>query len=175
MKGLQNKKGFDLQKPIPGCMGRMVNLFDFANTGTKLLTEKPHRDGISFTIIFFSSNNSKIRKEKDASDFITLSGFSPRRSFSEDVSIPIDQLVVHRGEKQVRIQKVTLVSFIVCQEKKLEHYFSYLKAKCILKNIPEKRRAGWNTDQNAYRRGNVAGRNRDKSKPAKCHRQTDGP
>lgn len=55
MKGIQNKKGIDLHKPVPGCMGRMVNLFDLSDTvtDTKLLTEKPHRDGIVFTINFF--------------------------------------------------------------------------------------------------------------------------
>jgi hypothetical protein len=76
MKGIQNKKGLDLQKPIPGCMGRMVNLFDLSNslTGTKRLTEKPHRDGINFTSIFFLLLISKLYiKKKDASDmYITV-------------------------------------------------------------------------------------------------------
>ncbi|KAJ4783112.1 hypothetical protein LUZ62_034358 [Rhynchospora pubera] len=73
MKGIQNKKGVDLQKPVPSCMGRVVNLFDLSDnlTGPKLLTEKPHRDG-----------------------------YPPRRSFSDDFSIFIDQALVHRGEKQ---------------------------------------------------------------------------
>lgn len=65
MKGAQNKKGIDLQKPVPGCMGRMVNLFDLSNTGTKLLTEKPHRDGIGSTISSFSNNNLKVILKKE--------------------------------------------------------------------------------------------------------------
>lgn len=33
-------------KQIPGCLSRMVNLFDFGTVGSgkKLLTEKPHFD-----------------------------------------------------------------------------------------------------------------------------------
>lgn len=50
MKGIQKKKGQDLQKPFPGCMGRVVNVFDLnANiVGTKLLTERAYRDGNIF-------------------------------------------------------------------------------------------------------------------------------
>lgn len=46
MSGFQNRKGQDLQKPIPGCMGRMINIFDLSSgmPRTKLLTDKPHQD-----------------------------------------------------------------------------------------------------------------------------------
>ena len=53
MNGFQNRKGQDLQKPLPGCMGKMINIFDLS-TGmprTKLLTEKPHQDG-NFSLEF---------------------------------------------------------------------------------------------------------------------------
>ncbi|XVE78031.1 hypothetical protein DITRI_Ditri13aG0111600 [Diplodiscus trichospermus] len=46
MNGIQKKKGQNIEK-FPGCLGRMVNLFDL-NTGVpgnRLLTDKPHRDG----------------------------------------------------------------------------------------------------------------------------------
>lgn len=47
MIGIQNGKDRNLEKPFPGCLGRMVNLFDLSTgmPGNKLLTEKPHRDG----------------------------------------------------------------------------------------------------------------------------------
>ncbi|XP_072967296.1 uncharacterized protein [Typha angustifolia] len=47
MEGFQNRKGQDLQRPFVSCMGRMINIFDLSAgmTGTKLLTEKAHRDG----------------------------------------------------------------------------------------------------------------------------------
>ncbi|KAI3819643.1 hypothetical protein L1987_13485 [Smallanthus sonchifolius] len=51
MSWIQNGKSQNPEKPISGCLGRMVNLFDL-NTGVrgnKLLTEKPHHDGSSFS------------------------------------------------------------------------------------------------------------------------------
>ncbi|KAK8496288.1 hypothetical protein V6N13_100137 [Hibiscus sabdariffa] len=45
MNGIQNRKGQSIEK-FPGCMGRMVNLFDF-NLGVprnSLLSDKPHGD-----------------------------------------------------------------------------------------------------------------------------------
>ncbi|KAD4584340.1 hypothetical protein E3N88_21941 [Mikania micrantha] len=51
MSWIQNGKSRNPKKPISGCLGRMVNLFDL-NTGVKgnkLLTEKPHHDGSSFS------------------------------------------------------------------------------------------------------------------------------
>ena len=57
MNGIQNKKGQNVEK-FPGCLGRMVNLFDL-NTGVpgnRLLTDKPHLDGDFFfmkKLLFF--------------------------------------------------------------------------------------------------------------------------
>ncbi|GAB2298551.1 hypothetical protein Dimus_032618 [Dionaea muscipula] len=48
MNGIHAKgKAHNYEKPIPGCLGRMVNLFDFASysVGNRLLTDKAHRDG----------------------------------------------------------------------------------------------------------------------------------
>ncbi|XP_055813068.1 uncharacterized protein LOC129882687 isoform X2 [Solanum dulcamara] len=47
MNGFQNGKSRTHDKPSPGCLGRMVNLFDLNSgvAGNRLLTEKPHRDG----------------------------------------------------------------------------------------------------------------------------------
>ncbi|CAN6273976.1 unnamed protein product [Urochloa humidicola] len=51
MKGVQDrrhKRKQDLQvlAPFPGCLGRMINMFDLSNgvVATKMLTEKAHRD-----------------------------------------------------------------------------------------------------------------------------------
>ncbi|MQM20566.1 hypothetical protein Taro_053589, partial [Colocasia esculenta] len=43
----QNRKVQELQKPIPGCMGRMINIFDLSvgMAGTKMLTDRAHPDG----------------------------------------------------------------------------------------------------------------------------------
>ncbi|KAG9447711.1 hypothetical protein H6P81_013839 [Aristolochia fimbriata] len=47
MNEFQKSKVLNSEKPFPGCMGRMVNLFDLnaGMSGNKLLTEKAHRDG----------------------------------------------------------------------------------------------------------------------------------
>jgi hypothetical protein len=42
-----NRRVHNDDKPFPGCLGRMVNLFDLTPTtvnGNKLLTDKPHRE-----------------------------------------------------------------------------------------------------------------------------------
>lgn len=47
MDELRGRKAQKIESPVPGCLGRMVNLFDLgtAVNGNKLLTDKPHRDG----------------------------------------------------------------------------------------------------------------------------------
>lgn len=48
MKEIQRRKvRNNTEKPFPGCLGRMVNLFDLSAgvNRNKLLTDKPHRDG----------------------------------------------------------------------------------------------------------------------------------
>ena len=47
MNGVQSRKPYTTEKPVPGCLGRMVTLFDLSSgvAGNKMLTDKPHRDG----------------------------------------------------------------------------------------------------------------------------------
>jgi hypothetical protein len=53
MKGVQDKRHRKKQvlAPFPGCLGRVINMFDLSNgvVATKMLTEKAHRDGTSFS------------------------------------------------------------------------------------------------------------------------------
>ncbi|XP_021806058.1 uncharacterized protein LOC110750095 isoform X2 [Prunus avium] len=51
MNGMQISKAHNTDKPFPGCLGRMVNLFDLSTgvSGNKLLTDKPHPDGSSLS------------------------------------------------------------------------------------------------------------------------------
>lgn len=60
MRGVQDrkqKKKQDLQVlgPFPGCLGRMINMFDLSNgvVATKMLTEKAHRDGMRLRLLLF--------------------------------------------------------------------------------------------------------------------------
>ncbi|QCD97812.1 uncharacterized protein LOC114163030 [Vigna unguiculata] len=51
MNGAQNRKVHNVEKPFPGCLGRMVNLFDLTGgvNGNKLLTDRPHREASSLS------------------------------------------------------------------------------------------------------------------------------
>ncbi|KAL8262021.1 hypothetical protein R6Q59_026070 [Mikania micrantha] len=51
MSWIQNGKNRNPEKPISGCLGRMVNLFDLNTSlgGNKLLADKPYHDGSSFS------------------------------------------------------------------------------------------------------------------------------
>lgn len=44
MNGIQNHKALNIEKPVPGCLGRVVNLFDLSAgmPENSLLTDKPH-------------------------------------------------------------------------------------------------------------------------------------
>lgn len=54
MNVIQGSQAQNIEKPIPGCLGRMVNLFDLSNgaTGNRLLTDKPHGHGDFLVYIF---------------------------------------------------------------------------------------------------------------------------
>ena len=59
MKGVQDrrhetKQDLQVLVPFPGCLGRMINMFDLSNgvVATKMLTEKAHRDGTYFSYPF---------------------------------------------------------------------------------------------------------------------------
>ncbi|MFS7888503.1 hypothetical protein Hanom_Chr00s000001g01595961 [Helianthus anomalus] len=43
----QNERIRNLERPVSGCLGRMVNVFDLNTSGggNRLLTEKPHYEG----------------------------------------------------------------------------------------------------------------------------------
>lgn len=50
MNGIQlNGKPRGSEKPVPGCLGRMVNLFDLSISGNRLLSDKPYNDGSSLS------------------------------------------------------------------------------------------------------------------------------
>ncbi|XP_074332708.1 uncharacterized protein LOC141670658 [Apium graveolens] len=49
MNGIQNHKALNIEKPVPGCLGRVVNLFDLSAgmPENSLLTDKPHGSVLS--------------------------------------------------------------------------------------------------------------------------------
>lgn len=44
MNGIQDQKALNIEKPFPGCLGRVVNLFDLSAgmPENRMLTDKPH-------------------------------------------------------------------------------------------------------------------------------------
>jgi hypothetical protein len=72
MKGVQDKRHRKKQvlAPFPGCLGRVINMFDLSNgvVATKMLTEKAHRDGTSFSYsTFFPPCHRHFAKKKTCS------------------------------------------------------------------------------------------------------------
>lgn len=57
MNETQSWKAEGPQRPTPGCMGRMINIFgsSVGMAGTKMLTDRPHRDGELSSYRFVSS------------------------------------------------------------------------------------------------------------------------
>lgn len=66
MNGIHlNGKTRGSEKPVPGCLGRMVNLFDLSISGNRLLSDKPYNDGDPFTLTgFFFFGEPPIHKLK---------------------------------------------------------------------------------------------------------------
>uniref|UniRef100_A0A1J3K3H1 DUF4378 domain-containing protein n=1 Tax=Noccaea caerulescens TaxID=107243 RepID=A0A1J3K3H1_NOCCA len=103
MDELRGRKAQKIESPVPGCLGRMVNLFDLgtAVNGNKLLTDKPHRDGSSLSrsrsdVTRTPSPSYKGRSEAD------LIMPDLRRSASSKVSgTPMKKLIAREMSKEV--------------------------------------------------------------------------
>ncbi|CAA7047475.1 unnamed protein product [Microthlaspi erraticum] len=103
MNELRGRKVQKIETPVPGCLGRMVNLFDLgtAVNGNKLLTDKPHRDGSSLsrsrsdvTRTPSPSHKSRLESELVMPDL--------RRSASSKVSgTPMKKLIAREMSKEV--------------------------------------------------------------------------
>ncbi|XP_010940679.1 uncharacterized protein [Elaeis guineensis] len=62
---MNNRRGQNFQNPSLGCMGRMINIFDLSTgvAGTKLLTDKAHRDGSPIS----KNQSDALKKPRDPS------------------------------------------------------------------------------------------------------------
>ncbi|KAF8097788.1 hypothetical protein N665_0281s0050 [Sinapis alba] len=103
MNELRGRKVQKIESPVPGCLGRMVNLFDLgtAVNGNKMLTDKPHRDGTSL---------SRSRSDVSRMPSPSYKGHSEaelimsdlRRSASSKVSgTPMKKLIAREMSKEV--------------------------------------------------------------------------
>ncbi|XP_058197338.1 uncharacterized protein LOC131313187 isoform X2 [Rhododendron vialii] len=102
MSGIQNNKTRNLEKPFPGCLGRMVNLFDLGTgvAANRLLMDKPHRDGspVPGSQSDGARTSSVVDPEEDKVIVSEL-----RRSFSKKKSngTPMKMLIDQEMSKEV--------------------------------------------------------------------------
>ncbi|KAK9146304.1 hypothetical protein Sjap_006207 [Stephania japonica] len=94
MSGVKNKRDQNFEKQIPGCMGRMVNLFDFGPgvSGNRLLSDKAHRDG------FLPSGNQedldrKVFAPNEDQTADVRRGYELRRSSKKSGGTPMKMLI----------------------------------------------------------------------------------
>ncbi|CAK9156685.1 unnamed protein product [Ilex paraguariensis] len=102
MNGLQTGEARNLEKHFPGCLGRMVNMFDLGAgvAGNRMLTEKPHRDGSPLSrsqsdVARMSPTGDKIEDELMVSELRRTS--SNRKSNGT----PMKMLIAYEMSKEV--------------------------------------------------------------------------
>ncbi|KAI3678747.1 hypothetical protein L6452_38050 [Arctium lappa] len=97
MSRIQNGKNRNPEKPIPGCLGRMVNLFDLNTVvgGNRLLTDKPHHDGSSF-----SRRQSDVSTTSLVDDQMDDKAMVSELRKSPSNGTPIKMLIAHEMSKE---------------------------------------------------------------------------
>ncbi|KAA0037896.1 DUF3741 domain-containing protein/DUF4378 domain-containing protein [Cucumis melo var. makuwa] len=98
MNGIQRRKVGNDEKPFPGCLGRMVNLFDLSTgiSRNKLLTDAPHREGPTLSRnqadVARMFNHSTNQSEDNLSQTVPeLQRASNKRASGTPVKMLIDQ------------------------------------------------------------------------------------
>ncbi|KAK9281626.1 hypothetical protein L1049_004529 [Liquidambar formosana] len=103
MNGFQNSRARNLEQPFPGCLGRMVNLFDLSAgvAGNRLLTEKPYCDGSSLA----RSQSDVARMLSPIGDQIEdkliVSELRRTSSNKKSSGTPMKMLIAHEMSKEV--------------------------------------------------------------------------
>ncbi|KAJ9565007.1 hypothetical protein OSB04_000973 [Centaurea solstitialis] len=100
MSRIQNGKNRNPEKPIPGCLGRMVNLFDMNNVvgGNRLLTDTPYHDGSSFSRRHSDVSTSLVDDQIDDKVMVSESRRSPSNRKSNGT--PIKMLIAQEMSKE---------------------------------------------------------------------------
>ncbi|GAB4841289.1 hypothetical protein Ancab_022021 [Ancistrocladus abbreviatus] len=104
MNGVQlNGKVHSYEKPLAGCLGRMVCLFDLTSNvaGNRLLTDKPHRDGspLSRSRSDVSRTSSPIHDEIE--DKVIVSEFRRSSSGKKSEGTPMKMLIAQEMSKDL--------------------------------------------------------------------------
>ncbi|PWA88449.1 hypothetical protein CTI12_AA090900 [Artemisia annua] len=98
MSWIQSGKNRHPEKPVSGCLGRMVNMFDLTNGtgGKKLLTDKPHNDGSSFSGRHSDASRTSLVDDDEMDDNVIVKSPSSRKSNGT----PIKMLIAHEMSKE---------------------------------------------------------------------------
>ncbi|KAL9235684.1 hypothetical protein vseg_010425 [Gypsophila vaccaria] len=106
MNGIHlNGKGHDSEKSVPGCLGRMVNLFDLTSgiSGNRLLTDKPHNDGSLSRSRSDVSRMSKIEGD-EIEDKVMVSDLRRSASNRKPCGTPVKMLIAQEMSKDVELR-----------------------------------------------------------------------
>nr|VDD48644.1 unnamed protein product [Brassica oleracea] len=103
MNELRGRKVQKIESPVPGCLGRMVNLFDLgtAVNGNKMLTDKPHRDGSSLSRSRSDVSRMPIPSYKGHSEPELIMSDLRRTASSKASGTPMKKLIAREMSKEV--------------------------------------------------------------------------
>ncbi|XP_074344059.1 uncharacterized protein LOC141683258 isoform X1 [Apium graveolens] len=102
MNGIHNRKAGNLERPYPGCLGRVVSLFDLSAgmPGNKLLMDKPHRD-VSPLTRSRSDVSGMSLVEDQIEDKITISELQSSSPNRNSHGTPIKLLIAREMSKEL--------------------------------------------------------------------------
>ncbi|XP_027093822.2 uncharacterized protein [Coffea arabica] len=102
MNGFHKGKNHNVEGPFPGCLGKMVNLFDMSGgmAGNRLLTDKPHRDGSPLSRRS-QSDVSRMGQFEDRIEEKVMSEFSRTCPNRKSSGTPMKMLIAQEMSKEV--------------------------------------------------------------------------
>ncbi|KAL8236375.1 hypothetical protein R6Q59_017456 [Mikania micrantha] len=97
----QNDRDRKLERPIPGCLGRMVNLFDLNTSvgGNRLLTDKPYHEGSSMSRSQSNVSRSYVVNDQ-MHDKVMVSELRKSSSNRTSNGTPIKMLIAQEMSKE---------------------------------------------------------------------------
>ncbi|XP_074304805.1 uncharacterized protein LOC141639634 isoform X1 [Silene latifolia] len=109
MNGMHlNGKVHGSEKAVPGCLGRMVNLFDLTSgvSGNRLLTDKPHNDGSLSRSRSDVSRMSRIAGD-EMEDKVMVSELKRSSSNTKSYGTPVKMLIAQEMSKDLELRHNT--------------------------------------------------------------------
>ncbi|CAO2839832.1 unnamed protein product [Amaranthus hypochondriacus] len=98
-----NGKTRSSEKPVPGCLGRMVNLFDLTSnmSGNQLLTYKPHNDGSSLSRSQSDVSRMSSVANDEMENKVTVSDLRRSSSNRKPNGTPVKMLIAQEMSKDL--------------------------------------------------------------------------